>query len=104
MSALSWFFAPRKDHKGMSTPSYAARWWLIFSLLSIGYWAYTATQGNLYMWFALTMIAVTPVLSIGWYLISIISSKFQAEFIIPKAEIAYDARLERKRLQSLSKE
>ena len=104
MGFLKWLFAPRRDHKGMSTPSYAARWWLIGSLITTGYWAYYTTDGNLFMWFALTMIVVTPILSLGWYLISLISEKFQAEFIIPKAEIAYNARLERKRLQSLSKE
>ena len=79
----------------MSTFSYAARWWLIGSLITTGYWAHYATDGNLFMWFALTMIVVTPILSLGWYLISLISERFQAEFIIPKAEVAYNARLER---------
>ena len=104
MSPLVWLFAPRKDHKGMSTPSYAARWWLLLSLAVVGYWSYQATDGNLYMWFALTMMVITPVLSLGWYIISIISARIPAEFILPKAEIAYNARMERKRLQSISQE
>ena len=103
MGFLKWLFAPRRDHKGMSTPSYAAlvAYWVIDYNWLLGI---LCTDGNLFMWFALTMIVVTPILSLGWYLISLISERFQAEFIIPKAEIAYNARLERKRLQSLSKE
>ena len=104
MKPFVWLFAPRKDHKGMSTPSYAARWWLLLSLAVVGYWSYQATDGNLYMWFALTMMVITPVLSLGWYIISIISARIPAEFILPKAEIAYNARMERKRLQSVSQE
>ena len=96
MGAIQWLFGPRKDHKGMSTPSYAARWWLLISLAVVGYWSYLMTDGNLYMWFALTMMAITPVLSLGWYLISIISEKVPSRFILTKAETAYKARQERK--------
>lgn len=40
MSILRAVFAPRKDHKGMSTPSYAARWFLPLCLALVGTWAW----------------------------------------------------------------
>lgn len=89
-------FAPRKDHKGMSTPSYAARWYLPLCMVLVGGWAWGMTDGNLVMWSALTVMIATPVLSLGWYLIGLVSSRFEPLYILEKAERAHKARLERK--------
>lgn len=96
MSLLASAFAPRKDHKGMSTPSYAARWYLPLCMVLVGGWAWGLTDGNLVMWSALTVMIATPVLSLGWYLIGLVSSRFEPLYILEKAERAHKARLERK--------
>jgi hypothetical protein len=96
MSLMASAFAPRKDHKGMSTPSYAARWYLPLCMVLVGGWAWGLTDGNLVMWSALTVMIATPVLSLGWYLIGLVSSRFEPLYILEKAERAHKARLERK--------
>ena len=76
MSWLASAFAPRKDHKGMSTPSYAARWWLLLCTAVCALWSWQATDGFLVMAAALTVMVATPALSFGWYLIGLISARF----------------------------
>lgn len=99
MSLLRYAFAARRDHKGMSTPSYAARWFLPLCVAAVGYWAWSPTEGNLVMWSALTLMVATPVLSLGWYVIGFISAKHEPLYILDKAEKAHKARLERKKEQ-----
>jgi len=96
MSWLAAAFAPRKDHKGMSTPSYAARWWLPLCTGVCAVWSWQATDGFLVMAAALTVMVATPLLSVGRYLIGLISAKVPAKYIIPQAEKAHKARLARK--------
>ena len=102
MELVQWLFAPRRDYRGMSTPSYAARWWLILCCVATGVWAYSVSHNSLYMWFALTLIVATPLLSIGWYVISIISERVEPRYLLDKAEHAHKARLERKSRESMS--
>ena len=45
---------------------------------------------------ALTLMVATLFLTIGWYLIGIVSARIQPRYIIPQAERAHKARLERK--------
>lgn len=45
---------------------------------------------------ALTVMLATPFLTLGWYLIGIVSARVPARYIIPQAERAHKARLERK--------
>ena len=97
MSWLASAFAPRRDHKGMSTPSYAARWFLPVCMVLVGAWAWGLTEGNLLMWSALTVMMATLVLSLGWYLIGLISTRFEPLYILEKAETAHKARIERKK-------
>ena len=96
MSWAAYALAPRRDHKGMSTPSYAARWFLPFCLLLVGGWAWGVTQGNFVMWSALTVMIATPALSFGWYLIGLVSARFEPLYILDKAEKAHKARLEQR--------
>ena len=99
MANMSWAhaaFAPRKDHKGMSTPSYAARWWLPVCTALCGFWSWHATNGFLVMAAALTVMIATPLLTLGWYLIGLVSARVPARYILPQAERAHKARLERK--------
>ncbi len=70
------FFAPRTDHRGWSTPSEAARLFFLITLVWVAVWAWGKTTGNLAMWFGLTCLVATPVLSIGWWLISLVSARY----------------------------
>ena len=96
MSTLRAVFAPRKDHKGMSTPSYAARWYLPLCLALVGTWAWGVTDANIVMWSSLTVMIATPALTIGWYLISLVSSRFEPLYLLEKAEVAHKAKQERR--------
>ncbi len=76
MSLVESFFAPRTDHRGWSTPSEAARLFFLITLVCVAVWAWGKTTGNLAMWFGLTCLVATPVLSVGWWLISLISVRY----------------------------
>ena len=80
----------------MSTPSYAARWWLPVCTAACAGWSWQATDGHIVMAAALTLMIATLFLTIGWYLIGIVSARIQPRYIIPQAERAHKARLERK--------
>ena len=71
MSWMDRLFAPRMDHRGWSTPSEASRMFLILTLVAVGYWAWCAASDNLVMWFGLTILVSTPLLSVGWYLLAL---------------------------------
>ena len=100
---MEWFdaaFAPRRDHKGMSTPSYAARWWLFLCTGLSGFWSWHATEGFLVMAAALTLMVATPLLTLGWYLIGAVSARVPPRYMLAKAERAHQARLARKAAES----
>ena len=80
----------------MSTPSYAARWWLPVCTGLCAVWSWQATDGFWVMAAALTVMLATPLLTVGWYLIGLISARFEPLYILDKAEKAHKARMERK--------
>ncbi len=59
-------------------------------------WSWQATDGHIVMAAALTLMIATLFLTIGWYLIGIVSARVEPRYIIPQAERAHKARLERK--------
>jgi uncharacterized membrane protein len=81
MSLMASFFAPRTDHRGWSTPSEAARLFFLVATIAVALWAWEATTGNIAMWFGLTCLVATPVLSIGWWLISLVSARYPAKVL-----------------------
>ena len=92
MSRVNRLFAPRIDHRGMSTPSEASRLFLILTLIGTGLWSWYATEGNLAVWFSLTLLIATPILSIGWYLLSLIAKNRRGELLTPKVQNALEAK------------
>ena len=92
MSLVNKLFAPRIDHRGMSTPSEASRLFLIITMLGTGIWSWFATDGNLVVWFSLTLLIATPILSIGWYLLSLIAKNRRGELLTPKVQNALEAK------------
>ena len=92
MSLVNKLFAPRIDHRGMSTPSEASRLFLVITMIGTGTWSCFATHGNLVVWFYLTLLIATPILSIGWYLLSLIAKNRRGELLTPKVQNALEAK------------
>ena len=82
MSLMSFLFAPRRDHKGWSTPSEAARLYFVLVLVASSVWAWPLTEGNVLLWFGLVVFVATPVLTVGWWLISLVSQRFEARVLV----------------------
>tara|TARA_B100002052_G_C15785071_1_gene553526 strand:- start:757 stop:1005 length:249 start_codon:yes stop_codon:yes gene_type:complete len=74
MGIVDFLLAPRADRYGSKTPSEAARIYFIVVILSIAYWAWQVSQGIIFMWFMILIFVATPTLSIGWYIISLLTS------------------------------
>jgi hypothetical protein len=92
MGWMDRLFAPRLDHRGWSTPSEASRIFLILTLVSVGYWAWGAASDNLVMWFGLTILVSTPLLSIGWYLLSLMARNRDVQLLTPKVRAALESK------------
>tara|TARA_B100000575_G_scaffold17157_1_gene11977 strand:+ start:321 stop:629 length:309 start_codon:yes stop_codon:yes gene_type:complete len=92
MTRVNRLFAPRIDHRGMSTPSEASRIFLILTVFGTGLWAWSVTDGNLVVWFSLTLLASTPILSIGWFLLSLIAKNRRGELLTPKVQNALESK------------
>ena len=92
MSIVNRLFAPRIDHRGMSTPSEASRIFLVLTMVGTGVWSWNATDGNLMVWFSLTLLVATPILSIGWYLLSLVARNRRGELLTPKVQYALEAK------------
>ena len=92
MGWLNWLFAPRIDHRGWSTPSEASRIFLVVTLVLVGWWSWQSSSENLVMWVAITLLISTPILSIGWYLLSLIAKNRRGELLTPKVQNALEAK------------
>ena len=76
----------------MSTPSEASRIFLIVTMFGTGIWAWSATGGNFVVWLSLTLLVATPILSIGWYLLSLVAKNRRGELLTPKVQNALEAK------------
>ena len=75
-------FAPRKDHRGWSTPSEAARIFFLVIMIITSIWSWNLADGNIVVFGCLVMLISTPVLSIGWWLISLVSNRYEPKLLI----------------------
>ena len=75
MSIVDYLFAPRLDRFGSKTPSEASRIFFLIVILSVSYWAWQVSNGIISIWLMIVILISTPILSIGWWLISLISQK-----------------------------
>ena len=82
MSLMGFLFAPRKDHKGWSTPSEAARLYFLLVLFGTAIWAWPLTQGRILLWLGLIVFVATPLLTVGWWLISLVSQRFESRVLV----------------------
>ena len=77
MGVMEFLFAPRKDHRGWSTPSEAARLFFIIAMVVSGWYSWHLSQGNVIVFLCVLMLISTPLLSLGWWLISLVSNGFE---------------------------
>ena len=75
MSIVDYLFAPRLDRFGSKTPSEASRIFFLIVILSVSYWAWQISNGIVSIWLMIVILISTPILSVGWWLISLISQK-----------------------------
>ena len=92
MPLMDWLFAPRIDHRGWSTPSEASRIFLIITLIIVGWWSWGYADGSIVMWVAITLLLSTPILALGWFLLSIIAKNRNSRLLTPKVENALEAK------------
>ncbi len=86
MSWADWLFAPRIDHRGWQTPSEASRIFLIITLLVVGWWYWESTHENLAIWIGMTILVSTPILTVGWYLLSLVAKNREVQLLTPKVK------------------
>lgn len=65
---------------------------LILTLLAVGYWAWGAASDNLVMWLGLTILVSTPLLSVGWYLLSLMAKNRDVQLLTPKVRAALESK------------
>jgi len=96
MGIMDYLFAPRRDHHGWSTPSEAARIYFLLVILVTGIWAWPITQGRFLLWFGLLVLASTPLLTVGWWIISLVSQRYEPRVLVDSLN-----RIDRSKRQSL---
>ncbi len=92
MTWMDRLFAPRLDHRGWSTPSEASRILLIITLATIGALTWGSASENLVIWFAVTILISTPILSMGWYLLSLMAKNREVQLLTPKVRGALESK------------
>ncbi|RJU88416.1 MAG: hypothetical protein DWC02_01590 [Candidatus Poseidoniales archaeon] len=92
MSWIDRLFAPRMDHRGWSTPSEASRLLLILTLVTVGILTWDSSSDNIWIWLAVTILISTPILSIGWFLLSLIAKNRNVQLLTPKVRDALESK------------
>ena len=75
VSIVDYLFSPRRYRFGSETPSEASRIFFLIVIMSVSYWAWQISNGIVSVWLMIVILISTPILSIGWWLISLISQK-----------------------------
>ena len=82
MSWVDWLFAPRLT-RGWQTrvkhPESSNHHLDIGGMVVLGF-----NSDNLFIWFGMTILISTPILSIGWYFLSLIAKNREVQLLTPK--------------------
>ena len=82
MGVFEFLFAPRLDHRGWQTPSEASRNYLVIVMLFTIIYSWYLSKSNIIVFLCLTMLISTPLLSLGWWLISLISNGMKPRLLV----------------------
>ena len=72
MGAADYLFSPRRNHRGTETPSEASRILFLVTIGCASIWAWALADGMVFVWFCLVLFVSTPILSIGWFVFSVL--------------------------------
>ncbi len=75
MGVMQYLFAPRLDHRGWSTPSEASRLYFVLIMIVTIFYSWQLSKSNIIVFLCLVMLISTPLLSLGWWLISIVGKE-----------------------------
>ena len=82
MGVLEYLFAPRLDHRGWQTPSEASRIYFVIVMLFTIIYSWNLSNSNIIIFLCLTMLISTPILSFGWWLISLVSNGMKPKLLV----------------------
>ena len=82
MGVFEFLFAPRLDHRGWQTPSEASRIYFVIVMLFTIIYSWYLSKSNIIVFLCLTMLISTPLLSLGWWLISLISNGMKPRLLV----------------------
>ncbi len=81
MGVVEFLFAPRLDHRGWATPSEASRLFFLIAILVTSIISWNLAQSNIIVFLCLLMLILTPILSLGWWLISLVSNGIEPRIL-----------------------
>ena len=84
MAIVDYLFSPRVDRFGSETPSEASRIFFLIVIVSVSYWAWQVSNGIISIWFMIVIFISTPILSIGWWLLYLISKNLPENELFSK--------------------
>jgi len=80
---LDFLLSPRRDHRGLDTPSEASRLLLLITVVGVGLWAWPIAEGMVFIWLALVLLFSTPILYAGWYVLSLLGRSRESRDLTP---------------------
>ena len=83
MGAADYLLSPRRNHRGTETPSEASRILFLVTLGCASVWAWPIADGLVFVWFCLVLFVSTPILSIGWYVLSLLGRSRESRDLTP---------------------
>tara|TARA_B000000609_G_scaffold22910_1_gene14486 strand:- start:171 stop:443 length:273 start_codon:yes stop_codon:yes gene_type:complete len=90
MSLVDFLLAPREDARGWQTPNEASRIFLIIVLISVSLWAWPISEGRIVIWIGIVLFFSTPLLTVGWYILSILAKNRAPRKLISSVNLADD--------------
>ncbi len=57
---------------------------LIITLLIVGWWYWESTNDNIAIWAGMTILVSTPILTAGWYILSLVAKNKNVQLLTPK--------------------
>ena len=90
MSFVDFLLAPREDARGWETPNEASRILLIIVLISVSLWAWPISEGRIVIWIGIVLFFSTPLLTVGWYILSILAKNRVPRKLISSVNLADD--------------
>ena len=83
MGAADYLLSPRRNHRGTETQREAYRIIFLVTLGCASIWAWPIADGMVLVWLCLVLFVSTPILSIGWYVLSLLGRSRDSRDLTP---------------------